>query len=81
MMETNHRVRKIKWLCRRGMKELDIMLERFVDRNISELSHGAWPELESLLQHEDDQLWDWLRDPEQHEVHPYRVVLEQIRDS
>ena len=30
-METNHRVRKIKWLCRRGMKELDIMLERFVD--------------------------------------------------
>ena len=43
------RVRKLKWLCRRGMKELDILLQPFVDRHQEALADGAWPELEPLL--------------------------------
>lgn len=43
------------------MKELDILLERFLEQHGTELESGAWPELEELLKAEDDALWDWLQ--------------------
>lgn len=43
------------------MKELDLMLEGFLLQHEAAISDGAWPELESLLTHEDDKLWDWLQ--------------------
>lgn len=61
---TDLRVRKLKWLCRRGMKELDVLLERFIANQEAEIGQGAWPELESLLALEDDQLWDCVQHPE-----------------
>lgn len=62
-MADGDRVRKLRWLCRRGMKELDILLEQFIEREQSRLSEGAWPRLESLLAAEDDVLWDWIQEP------------------
>lgn len=61
---TQARVRKLKWLCRRGMKELDVLLEQFIADQTSTLEQGGWPELESLLALEDDQLWDCIQYPE-----------------
>ncbi len=54
------RLRKLRWLCRRGMKELDVLLEDFLQRNSTGLQDGDWPELENLLALEDDALWDSL---------------------
>jgi len=78
-MEGSERVRKLKWLCRRGMKELDILLERFIDLNQDSLTAGSWPDLETLLQTEDDILWDWFQDVRHPDAAPYRELLEQIR--
>lgn len=58
------RIRRLRWLCRRGMKELDVLLERFVDTQAGALAAGAWPELEQLLAEEDDQLWRWVLRPD-----------------
>lgn len=57
------RLRKLQWKCRRGMKELDILLERFIKNQSAALDLGAWPELESLLAMEDDQLWGIIQNP------------------
>ena len=73
------RVRKLRWLCRRGMKELDILLELFIHQNQQALKGGSWPELEALLQNEDDVLWDWLQQPARGDAAIYRSVLEEIR--
>lgn len=73
------RVRKLKWLCRRGMKELDILLQPFVDHHQEALANGSWPELEMLLQKEDDVLWDWFQDTSTPDAQPFRELLEQIR--
>lgn len=72
------RVRKLKWLCRRGMKELDVLLERFITVNEARLGEGAWPELESLLETEDDKLWDWFQNPDSSDAKPYRGLLTEI---
>jgi len=73
------RVRKLKWLCRRGMKELDILLERFIDNHQESLAGGAWPEFEALLKTEDDLLWDWFQDSSNPAASRYRELLDQIR--
>ena len=78
-MRGTQRARKLKWLCRRGMKELDILLERFIDQQKQALDEGRWPEFESLLQNEDDVLWDWLQAPADPAAARYRKLLEQIR--
>lgn len=75
------RVRKLRWLCRRGMKELDILLQRFVERHQDSLEEGAWPEFEALLQTEDDKLWDWFQDPSLPGARPYQAILKQIRHA
>lgn len=78
-MQQPDRVNKLKWLCRRGMKELDVLLEGFLAQHQLELSEGCWPELESLLQNEDDRLWDWVQQPASEQASAYRAVLDEIR--
>ena len=79
MPELSTRIRKLKWLCRRGMKELDVLLERFIDANNEFLAQGGFPELEALLQNEDDVLWDWLQQPDRALAAPYQALLERMR--
>jgi antitoxin CptB len=73
------RASKLKWRCRRGMKELDLLLEQFVDGHREALSAGQWPELEALLEAEDDTLWDWLQNPATPAAKQFRDLLERIR--
>lgn len=80
-MTGSDRVRRLRWLCRRGMKELDILLEDFVTRNRDALEQGAWPELEGLLQSEDDRLWDWVLNPADPAGAAYLSLLDAIRSS
>jgi succinate dehydrogenase flavin-adding protein (antitoxin of CptAB toxin-antitoxin module) len=61
------------------MKELDILLQRFVDHQQDVLAGGAWPEFEALLQTEDDVLWDWFQDPALPGAQPYHALIKQIR--
>jgi antitoxin CptB len=43
------------------MRELEILLERFLLREEAALTDGHWTALEALLACEDDQLWDWFQ--------------------
>ena len=51
----------LRWRCRRGMVELDWMLERHLDRLSAEPEDAqSLSDLATLLAEEDDNLWDWL---------------------
>ena len=78
-MQNQVRPKRLRWRCRRGMKELDVLLERFLERERAPLAAGRWAELEILLETEDDVLWRWLQDPAAVDAAPYRRLLEQIR--
>jgi len=54
------RLRKLRWQSRRGMKELDMLLEAFIAAQGERLLSGDWPGLELLLEEEDDVLFDWI---------------------
>lgn len=42
------------------MKELDVLFERFFEQQADSLLNGNWPQLEKLLDQEDDVLFDWV---------------------
>jgi antitoxin CptB len=54
------RLKKLRWQSRRGMKELDVLLEAFIKTQGERLLAGEWPGLELLLDAEDDVLYDWI---------------------
>ena len=51
---------KLKWRCRRGTKELDIMLTRFIDQCIDELTDQQVDDFKRLLTEQDPELSQWL---------------------
>lgn len=42
------------------MKELDVLLEAFLERHAGALARGEWPQMDILLEEEDDVLFDWI---------------------
>lgn len=51
---------RIRWLCRRGMKELDVLLERFMESTYDELTAAEKNAFETLLRNEDPDLYALL---------------------
>jgi antitoxin CptB len=54
------RLRRIRWRCRRGMLENDLILSRFLDANAATLTEDDVANLDVLLDMTDDRLWDVL---------------------
>ena len=52
-------LRKLRWRCRRGMRELDQLLERWLDREWRQSPTGQRDTFLRLLDTEDDKLWRW----------------------
>ncbi len=50
----------LRWRCRRGMRELDILLGRWLDRGWTTADSGRRTAFLRLLDEPDPQLADWL---------------------
>ena len=58
-MTLDDRVRdRIRWHCRRGMLELDLVLNRFVDRHLARLEPPKLAAFNALLARADPELLD-----------------------
>lgn len=51
---------RIKWQCRRGMLELDLILERFISLYLDKLTDEQLQTFERLLKATDTELYAWL---------------------
>ena len=51
---------RARWRCRRGMLELDIVLQRFLDRDYLQLINQQLEQFERLLDLPDNDLWDLI---------------------
>ena len=54
------RLDRARWRCRRGMKELDVLLERFAARGLGRIEDGDLDALERLLDAPDQDILEWL---------------------
>lgn len=53
-------MRRLQWQCRRGMLELDVLLERFLTHDYPTLATSERQTFERLLHCTDQDLWQWL---------------------
>ena len=51
---------RVRWRCRRGMLELDIVLQRFVDKHYTHLNETELQQFDTLLNLPDNDLWDMI---------------------
>ncbi|MBI1175357.1 MAG: hypothetical protein GC139_08860 [Sideroxydans sp.] len=51
---------RVRWRCRRGLLELDIVLGRFVDRHYAGLDEVQRAAFDALLDMPDTALWDMI---------------------
>ena len=62
------------------MKELDVLLEAFLEQHADALAAGRWPQFESLLSQDDDVLWRWVMQPDSYaEFHALLLVIMQCK--
>lgn len=50
----------LRWRCRRGMRELDLLLTRWLEREWAAASEAQRGVFLRLLDCEDDRLWRWF---------------------
>lgn len=54
------RIARLRWQCRRGMLELDAILQPFFDQYFQTLSIQDQHDFERLLTHSDPELFAWF---------------------
>jgi antitoxin CptB len=77
--ESEPNVARLRWRCRRGMRELDLALTRYLDRcwdGASATERGAFAQ---LLELQDPELFGYLVGRAQPEQEVERAVIATIR--
>jgi antitoxin CptB len=59
-MVDDRRMQRIRWRCRRGMLENDLILTRFLDAAGDSLTEDDIGKLDRLLDMTDNELWDLI---------------------
>ena len=59
-MNDRARRSRLRWRCRRGVRELDVLLERFVDAKLPGAGEELCSDCERLLEQPDPLLIEWL---------------------
>ncbi len=72
-------LRRLRWKCRRGMRELDQLLGRYLDRAWRQSSPGERGVFLRLLDTEDDRLWHWFMGHEASDDAELQKLVERIR--
>ncbi len=71
----------VRWHCRRGMLELDILLQNFFDRHYLQLSAEERALFEEILKSNDQQLYNWLMGKESPDDPKWSEMINQIREN
>jgi antitoxin CptB len=73
------RIAKLKWRCRRGMRELDALLIRFVERSAGSLTAAEMARFEEILELPDPVLHAYLLGRSAPPDAATNALLERIR--
>ncbi|HSH86629.1 MAG TPA: succinate dehydrogenase assembly factor 2 [Methylophilus sp.] len=79
--------RRLAWRCRRGMLELDIVLQQFVIAHFNGLTMAEMAQLDTLLELPDNVFWELIQDIQTKDSRTkslaaqYKEVLRKLRAS
>ena len=70
---------RLRWRCRRGMLENDLILTRFLDSRGDQITDAELAALESMLQLSDNDLWEMLSGRQEPADAAVMPMLERLR--
>ncbi len=70
---------RVRWHCRRGMLELDLVLSRFMDAVYGALAESDRVAFSKLLEYPDNDLWDLVSARAEPEDLDVFEILKQVR--
>ena len=73
------RKRRLRWQCRRGMRELDLMLLHFTEQHYDQLGSDQQTRFEQMLRNTDQLLLAWLMGHQQPNDAQLAELVAQIR--
>jgi antitoxin CptB len=76
----NPEIKRLRWRCRRGMRELDQLMLRFLDQRWATADDLERRNFLILLDTEDDKLWRWFMGRERPENENLEAIVTLIAD-
>ena len=70
---------RLRWQCRRGIKEMDLILERFLDQCYPSLSAQQRLAFDQILNETDLDIMDWILERSVPENEDYMVLIHLFR--
>lgn len=70
---------RLKWQCRRGMKELDVLLQRYLTNHYPHADTAELAALQTLLDLQDDVLYAYIMGQQQPDDVQQQQVLTKLR--
>lgn len=70
---------RLRWRCRRGLLELDVLLGRFLERHYESLAAEERTAFERLLRESDQTLSTWLNGQDRPRDTGLRNIVRKIR--
>lgn len=73
------RLKRLRWRCRRGTRELDALLGGWLDRHGGSMDGDLAASFDSLLDQQDPELWDWLLGHAPAPRDDWRAIVNDVR--
>ena len=71
---------QLRWHCRRGVKELDVVLTNYLEKHYLHASNEVQEAFKALLKIEDPILMALVMDHQQVENHAQNIVLDKMKN-
>lgn len=72
-------MQRLKWQCRRGMLELDLLLGRFLEESYAALDEAQQQAFARLLQESDQDLQGWLLGKTEPVDAEFKKIIKKIK--
>jgi antitoxin CptB len=79
-MSDDPEIRRLRWRCRRGMRELDQLMLRYLDGRWAQADEAERGRFLRLLDCEDDKLWRWFMGREAPQEADLNAIVQLILD-
>lgn len=74
----NEEVNRMRWACRRGMLELDLVLEPFVVARYAQLDADDRQRFQQLMHCEDQDLFGWFMQRQQPDDAELAIIVSKV---
>ena len=72
-------INRLRWKCRRGMLELDLVLQQFLERDYAALDQPSQQAFEVLLESGDEELWAIINGEASSSIPASGIVVSRLR--